>query len=171
MHIIITDQSALRIKSEKANKEEAEEIIIELEKTLALAPGVGLAAPQIGINKSVAIIRIKTGGYEQNVNLVNPEILDKEQGFINKQEGCLSIPDKRFNTWRSKEIFVKDDTNPAGFIATGFEAIAIQHEIDHLNGVLISDIAIKDKIGRNDPCPCGKIKNGIRVKFKKCHGR
>lgn len=174
MKPIITDESILRTKNEKVTEEEAKEIIIELEKSLAssVIPGVGLAAPQIGINKSVAIIRIKTDNYEQYIDLVNPKIIDERQGFVNKEEGCLSIPGKRFNTWRYKEVFVKDDTNPDGFVATGFEAVAIQHEIDHLNGVLVSDRAIdKKKVGRNEPCPCGKMVNGKPVKFKKCHGR
>jgi peptide deformylase len=167
--MIITDESILRAKNEKVKKKEINEIISKLEESLASSdiPGVGLAAPQIGINKRVAIIRIKTSDYEQNINLINPRIVDRRDGFVNKEEGCLSVPGKRFNTLRFREIVVEDDLRPDGFIATDFEAVAIYHEIDHLEGILVSDRAVgKNKIGRNDLCPCGS-----KIKYKKCHGR
>lgn len=169
--MIITDVSKLRKINSKVSIEEAKEIIPKLEKDLVESerPGIGLAACQIGIHKQVAIVRI-TG--EEDMDLVNPILIEKWGSFINKDEGCLSLPNKTVNTNRHKEIFVKDDLHPAGFVATGLAAIAIVHEIDHIQNILITDRrAGKGKIKRNDPCPCGKMKNGRFMKWKECHGK
>jgi len=165
--MIITDISKLRMENNNVLPNEMDNIIINLEKNLGVN-GVGLAAPQIGINKKIAIVRFDN----VSINLINPKIIDSSGGFINKDEGCLSFPGQRFNTLRHREIFVKDDLRPDGFVAVGFEAVVIAHEIDHLEGILIIDRAVgNNKIGRNDPCPCGKKINGKVVKFKKCHGK
>ena len=172
--MIVTDINVLRKKNELVKIEEIAELISLLESELAssLTPGVGLAAPQIGINKSIAIVRLRIDEFEENYDLVNPVILDKRQGFTNKNEACLSLPGKLVNTKRYKEILVRDELHPAGFVVVGFPAVVLNHEIDHLEGILIIDRATgKDKIGRNDPCPCGKKINGRPVKYKKCHGR
>ena len=163
--VIITDVDKLRSANEKAEPEEFYDIVRKLEYALesSMTPGVGLAAPQIGINKRVAIVRTE----EKSLNLFNPVIVEKDKGFVNFEEGCLSIPETVINTKRYKEIFVKDDSYPDGFVATGTLAIVIQHECDHLNGILITDRAVgKKKVGRNDPCPCGS-----GTKYKKCCGR
>jgi peptide deformylase len=162
---IITDINALRSTSKRVDLSEVAEIVRALDHALetSMTPGVGLAAPQIGINKRVAIVRTK----EQSLNLVNPVIVEKDKGFVNFEEGCLSLPGISVNTRRYKEIFVKDDMYPDGFVATGTVALAIQHECDHLDGILIIDRVVgKKKVGRNDPCPCGK-----KIKYKKCCGR
>lgn len=171
---IITDEKILRAQNELVKPEEVGELVRELEDSLKQSPraGVGLAAPQIGINKRIAIVRINSKDVKCSLNLVNPVIIDKLHPFIHNNEGCLSIPNEQFNVQRYGEVFVKDDSNPAGIIAAGFEAVVINHEIDHLEGILVKDRAVgKHKVGRNDPCPCGKKVNGKPVKFKKCHGR
>jgi peptide deformylase len=163
--MIVKDIIELRKPNYKASLEESKEIIKQLEKELSVSGGVGLAAPQISIHKQVVIIRS-----EDKIDLVNPIILEKQNGFVFKDEGCLSFPGKRANTFRYKEIFVKDDLHPEGFIAVGMTAIVIAHETDHLAGKLLPDNDI-GKIGRNDPCPCGALKDGKAIKFKNCHGR
>lgn len=171
---IITNLEVLRRPNEPATLEEAKDIIKQLEESLATSkiPGVGLAAPQIGINKKVCIIRIKKEDFQSNLDLVNPVVLEKHHPFINKGEGCLSLPGVSVDTQRYKEILVKDDLHPAGMIITGFEAVVVQHEFDHLESILMIDRAVgKNKVGRNDPCPCGKKINGKPVKYKKCHGK
>lgn len=164
--MITIDEKILRIKNELVLPEEINDLVKTLEKELdnSNTPGIGLAAPQISINKKIAIIRTK-----YSINLINPEIIELRHPFTMRGEGCLSVPGKKFNTLRFKEIVVKDFLNPDGMVATGIEAVAIQHEVDHLNGILVMDRSID--IGRNEPCPCGAIKNGKRVKYKKCHGK
>jgi len=171
---IITNEEELRKKNDIIEVYEAKSIIEKLEIALSHSPrpGIGLAAPQIGIHKRVAIVRINGDDIIENIDLVNPVIVDQENGFMFSKEGCLSMPGINLNTRRFNEVCVKDDLHPAGFITTGLVAIAIQHEIDHLDGILITDRAVgKNKVGRNDPCPCGKKINGKIMKYKKCHGK
>lgn len=168
--MILTDREDLRRLNEPATAEEAVAIIGRLEEELRASPraGIGLAAPQIGIHKRVAIIRT----HDHSVDLVNPVILDRERAIMVRGEGCLSLPGVSANTWRFDEILVACDNHPAGLAATGLEAVAMQHEIDHLDGILMVDRAGGSGVGRNDPCPCGaKTSDGRPVKFKRCHGR
>ena len=167
--MIVLNEEELRKENKYVNlKEEVNEIIYLLEKELSLTSGIGLAAPQIGINKKIAIVRIG----KEKINLVNPIIIYRFRPIISKEEGCLSFPNKRLNVLRFEELFVKDDIHPNGIVLTGLESIAVEHEIDHLNGILFIDKAIDKKIGRNDLCPCGLTnQNGKRIKFKNCHGK
>lgn len=168
--MIITNLSTLRNQNINVSIEEGREIIKKLEYELSNSKvsGVGLAAPQIGINKKVAIVR----SYGEKIDLINPKIIEKENGFVNFNEGCLSIPNIRVNTLRYKEIFIKTDLFPDGFVCYGNIAVIVQHETDHLESILMIDRAIgKEKIGRNDPCPCGKKINNRTIKWKKCHGK
>jgi peptide deformylase len=164
--MIITDEKELRKPNAIVTLEESEDIIKQLEVELSQTNGIGLAAPQIGIYKQVAIIRNK----EEVINLVNPIIVSRTHPYNHKEESCLSFPEKKFNTARFLEIAIKDDLHPAGFVAVGFSAIVLEHEIGHLFNDLIIDRAI-NKIGRNDPCPCGLQKEDKRIKFKNCHGK
>ncbi len=169
--IIINNEDALRVKCEDVLSDEVGELISQLELELYNSArlgseGVGLAAPQIGIAKNIAIVRVSN---TLKINLINCKI---EKGFdeaIFKNEGCLSFPGRVENTLRFQEIYVKNNlTYPHEFIATGLTAVVIQHELDHLNSILLPDRAIKNKkiikkVGPNERCPCGSGK-----KFKKC---
>lgn len=169
--MITSNEKTLRTPNKDVDINEAKTIIQKLEYELRSSTniGVGLAAPQIGINKRVAIIRIEKP-YKQYVDLVNPTMVHMKYGFVNHKEGCLSVPNKLFNTWRYKEILIKDLLRPSGLVATDYDALVIQHEYDHLESILIMDRAISSKIGRNDPCPCGAMKNNKPTKYKKCCG-
>jgi peptide deformylase len=167
--MIVTDAIELRKGNGPAAAEEIDGIIRLLEEELRASPrtGIGLAAPQIGIHKRVAIVRTKS----HSLDLVNPTILSRERPVFVRGEGCLSVPDKVVDTCRFEEVFFRCDRNPAGVVATGIEALAVQHEIDHLDGVLMMERAVPKGIGRNDPCPCGAVRDdGKPVKFKRCHG-
>ncbi len=164
--MIIFEEDELRKQNENVSLEDADSIIKQLEQTLNLYPGVGLAAPQIGIHKRVAIIRYG----ENKLNLINPVIVEYSKEIISKGEGCLSFPNKTINVWRYGEIFVKDDLHPDGIVLTDTLAIIASHEIDHLNGILFIEKEVSKKTGRNDPCPCGRQNNGGFIKFKNCHG-
>lgn len=110
--------------------------------TLYDASGVGLAAPQIGISKRVVIVDVGEGLIE----LINPEITWYSDELICDVEGCLSIPGERGEVDRYSKIIVKGlnrDGEPVEIEAEGLLARALQHEIDHLFGVLYVDRAHK----------------------------
>lgn len=178
--MILTDELALKIKCTDVSPEEYSSIKEQLEAELRKSaecgvPGIGLAAPQIGIPKNMAIVRIASGSaYRLNVDLVNCSILNKYENIIFDGEGCLSFPGRYERTMRWREIHVVDNlVEPFGFIANGLFGVACQHELDHLKGILLPDIALPKfdkKIGPNDPCPCGKINpvTAKTFKYKKC---
>lgn len=176
--IITNNEEVLRVKCEEVTLDEVGSLIDTLESELANANrlgkgGIGLAAPQIGIAKNVAIIRMG----EAIINLVNCKI---EQGYdpiMFQHEGCLSFPGRIENTIRFQEVYITGNLlYPHSFTATGLLAVVCQHEIDHLSSVLFMDRAVpkselvqpvkKNKVGPNDPCFCGSQK-----KYKKCCGR
>lgn len=177
--IIKNDQNTLRKECIDVLPEEVDDLIskleFELEQSAKLGnPGIGLAAPQIGINKKAAIIRIN----DLKINLINAKI---EKGYdlsFFDGEGCLSFPDKVLSTNRYKEIYVIDNlVEPYSFVTQGVASICIQHEIDHYNGILMFDREInKPKIKKlkpNDLCNCGivdKLTNKPK-KYKKCCGK
>lgn len=111
------------------------DLIDDLKETLAEAGGAGLAAPQIGILRRVAIV---VDGQEEMVELVNPEIIAKE-GEVDGFEGCLSVPDRWGKVVRPQYVTVRaQDRNGAFFQVEGEELIArcFCHELEHLDGHL-----------------------------------
>ena len=111
--------------------------------TMYAAPGVGLAAPQVGVGQRFIIYDVtpKEEGRDLHV-LVNPKIITSEGEIISEGEGCLSVPDFRADVKRAEQILVEGvdrDGNPLRFEAEGLMAIVIQHELDHLNGTLFID--------------------------------
>jgi peptide deformylase len=108
-------------------------------ETMYHSHGVGLAAPQVGINKRVIVVDVGEG----LIKLANPEII-KTHGIQNGPEGCLSIPGLYGNVKRSNYVKIRalDENNEEVTItAKGFEARALQHEMDHLDGILFIDKA------------------------------
>jgi peptide deformylase len=103
--------------------------------------GVGLAAPQIGLNIRLAVIDVKPEGKSQRLVLINPEILSKE-GLLQEEEGCLSLPGVYAKINRFARVRIRS-TDAEGKIyektGEGLLARAFQHEIDHLNGKLFID--------------------------------
>jgi peptide deformylase len=118
-------------------------LIDDMASTMYEAPGIGLAAVQVGIDQSLLVYDIapKEEGRMLNV-LINPKIISREGEILSEDEGCLSVPDLRANVKRAARILVEAadrDGNPVKIEAEGFLAIVLQHEIDHLNGTLIVD--------------------------------
>jgi len=171
--MIITDEKILRQQCLDASENEVGAIVEQLERELEYSgrigkPGIGLASPQISIHKKIAVIRIDEN---HSVNLVNCKIQNKYDEFKFAGEGCLSFPNMTVDTMRYNEIQVVDNlVYPHSFIATGIMAVAIQHELNHLEGKLLPDLALKQekkiKIRPNDICYCGS-----KIKFKRCHGK
>ena len=131
---IVVDLKFLKKKSEEVKPDEVEKIIKDLEDTIdATKEGIGLSAVQIGILKRVAIIRMPN----VKIDLINPIITDKSGRFKFKGERCLSLPGLKIDTSRYEDITIK---NKEGMIAFyQLDAVAVQHEIDHMNGLLIID--------------------------------
>ncbi|MEB3101240.1 peptide deformylase [Ferviditalea candida] len=113
----------------------------DMAATMYDAPGVGLAAPQIGILKRVIVIDV--GDEHGLIEMINPEIVNSEGEQLGP-EGCLSIPGLMGDVRRAMKVTVKGlDRNGSEFTmqAEEFLARAFQHEIDHLNGILFTDLA------------------------------
>ena len=165
--MITTSIAQLKIKSENVNDSEAADIVNKLIDEINLHPtAIGLAAIQIGIPKKVAIVKYNNKIYR----LLNTKIIKTESPTVIWKEGCLSLPHKLVNTNRFAKIEIEDDV--IGHVimdmpTDGLLPIIFQHEIDHFEGKTIIDRQLKpirkEKIGRNDPCPCGSGK-----KYKKC---
>lgn len=122
---------------------EMQTVFDSMAATMYVAPGVGLAAPQVGIGQSFIVYDItsRENGHDLHV-LVNPKIITSEGEILSENEGCLSVPDFRADVRRAERILVEGadrDGNPLHFEADGLLAIVIQHELDHLNGTLFID--------------------------------
>lgn len=138
-----------------------QKLIDQMFKTMKFFNGVGLAAPQVGVGFRVIVVDIQDGKMEP-LALINPEIV-KIDGEVETEEGCLSFPQMNGFIKRSQKIAVKYlDYNGEEKIleADGLLSICIQHEIDHLNGILFIDRVSRlkremilkrvKKLGRND---------------------
>ncbi len=141
-------EKILRKKTEQVSEfnSELQKLIDDMTETMYAAPGVGLAANQIGISKQVAVIDVSSREEKSSlIVLVNPEIIN-EEGENNSEEGCLSIPDYTTIVKRAERVRVKGldrEGKPIEIDADGLLAKALQHELDHLNGLLLID-----RIGR-----------------------
>ena len=183
------DNPLIHKKLREVSVEEGNIIATELFQILnKRGDGIGLAANQVGIDAQVAVVNVR-----EPLILINPKIISKEVE-IPYHEGCLSYPNKRVNTKRYRDVIIsteqsesdwyfsgaqvpkdgkgsweKEQSNNKGAELRVLESVCVQHEIDHLNGVVCMDrkvntTIVKDKKpGRNEPCPCGSGK-----KYKKC---
>ncbi len=110
--------------------------------TMYDAPGVGLAAPQVGVHKRIIILDITVGKEPDSLLvMINPEILSAE-GEQTDEEGCLSVPGYNGNITRAQTVevsYMTREGEQTTFNAEGLMARAIQHEVDHLDGILFVD--------------------------------
>jgi peptide deformylase len=135
-----------RLTAENAEVDPAREdlsvLVADMVATCHAAPGVGLAAPQVGVNKRIAIIDLSVGADPNGVIvLVNPVIVETD-GEQKDEEGCLSVPDLAEKVTRPARVRVRaaDATGAVREIeGTGLLARALCHETDHLNGMLFVD--------------------------------
>ena len=122
---------------------EVQKMIDQMAVTMYEAPGVGLAAIQVGWNKSVLIYDISPSEQGRSLQvLINPRIVDQQGEILSEDEGCLSVPDFRADVKRYESIIVAGvdrEGRPLELEAEGMLAIVLQHEIDHLSGKLFID--------------------------------
>lgn len=130
----------LRTKAKKTGKitRHIQRLIDDMVDTMHHANGVGLAAPQVGVSLQLIVVQVPD---EQPLILINPEI-KKISGSQEVTEGCLSVPGYCGKLTRATEVTVEGRSREGKFVrikATGLKAEALQHEIDHLNGILYTD--------------------------------
>ena len=127
--------------------------IREMLQTMYSEDGIGLAAPQVGINKQLIVIDIALDKPDEPpLVLINPKIVRSSSNFCNSEEGCLSIPGVYLEVTRPEEIEVSyknEQGKPCKMKANGLLSRAIQHEMDHLNGVMFVD-RVENSIALNE---------------------
>jgi peptide deformylase len=134
----------LSVQGEKVTEftPELAKLVDEMFESMYAAQGIGLAAPQIGISKQITVIDVSFKERpEEKLTLINPEILERE-GTTFEEEGCLSLPDIREKVHRSGWVKVRAQNIKGEFFEVEGEELlsrALQHEIDHLHGVLFID--------------------------------
>jgi peptide deformylase len=130
-------------------------LVNDLLDTMRAGPGsVGVAAPQIGVTLRVCVVDVSASRHGKDNNhgqlcMINPEIIARE-GVAIMREGCMSVPDYTGDVERATSITVRyneTDGSSHEIDATGFEAVAIQHEMDHLDGILFLDRIVSIKTG------------------------
>jgi peptide deformylase len=149
--ILTLPDPILRKTSEPVEKidKKIKNLMDDMLETMYAAPGIGLAAVQIGILKRIIVIDLsKEGEKKKPIFIVNPEIISQSSDLVSYEEGCLSIPNQfaeveRPNTCKIK--FLDYEGNKKELEAKGLLATCIQHEIDHLNGILFIDYLSKLK--------------------------
>ncbi len=125
----------------EAMKTELPRLLKDMWATMESVRGVGLAAPQIGLNIRLSVVDVKPEGKRQRIVLINPEILSKS-GSVHEEEGCLSVPGVYAKLTRCSRVTIRAlDENGAPYEMTGegLLARAFQHETDHLDGKLFID--------------------------------
>jgi len=122
--------------------EELQQLVDDMLETMYAAPGIGLAAPQVGDSRRLAVIDLSSGTEpDQVLILANPAIVESE-GEITSEEGCLSLPELSLKICRAESVVVRGqdrEGNPVEIRGENLLARALQHEIDHLDGVLLLD--------------------------------
>lgn len=143
--ILTAPDKRLKRKSEPVVRVDGEirQLMDDMLETMYLAPGIGLAAPQVGVAKRVVVldVRYKEGEEKNPMCLANPELVAFRDEII-WEEGCLSVPDQYEKVVRYGWVQVRglDRNNQEIFIeAEGLLAVCLQHEMDHLDGTLFID--------------------------------
>jgi peptide deformylase len=142
------DNKILRKKSDIIHDitKKTVKLIKDMEKTMVKNKGVGLAAPQVGINEQIILVTLDN---KKILPMINPRILEVSDETAIAEEGCLSLPGEWGKVRRPKKVIVEFMT-PKGqktvMKFADFEAREIQHEIDHLDGVLFTDYLKEEDI-------------------------
>ena len=143
--IIIAPDSRLKIVCDPVEEvsDEISRLMDDMLETMYLAPGVGLSAPQVGVAKRVIVVDPALRGAEpQPIKMANPELIRVSDETNKHEEGCLSFPDHYSDVIRPSKINVRyvDEANQERELeAEDLLATCIQHEMDHLDGVLFVD--------------------------------
>jgi peptide deformylase len=143
--ILIAPDPRLKVKARRVDKVDAKvrTLMDDMLETMYAAPGIGLAAPQVGEALQVIVVDVaREGEPRQPLRMANPEIVWASDERMPAEEGCLSLPDQFAEVTRPAEVKVRylDHENEIRELhAKGLLAVCVQHEMDHLQGVLFVD--------------------------------
>jgi len=143
--ILIAPHPALRAKARRVGPEDlglVRDLLPKLFATMYAAPGIGLAAPQVGVGLRLAVVDLQPDDKPAPMVLLNPEIVSASEDEIVREEGCLSLPGHYADVSRPARVRVRfeDETGQRHDLeAEGLLAACLQHELDHLDGVLFVD--------------------------------
>ena len=166
------------------SNEDVSNLILDMWETMYNANGVGLAAPQIGVLKQIFIADFEHFKEEDYFNIseiqklqqvfINPIIIDEFEEDFKFSEGCLSIPEISEEVIRKRKLtieFVDEKFNPKKITCSGIIARVIQHEYDHLNGILftdrISSLRRNDLKAKLDIIAVGEFESNYKMSFYK----
>ena len=146
------DNKILRKKSDVVRDitKKTVKLIKDMEQTMIQSKGVGLAAPQVGVHERIILVTL---GNKKILPMINPNIIGVSEDTAVMEEGCLSLPGVWGNVRRAKKITVQFETIKKQKLVMNFEnfeAREIQHEIDHLDGILFTDYLDEGDITLND---------------------
>lgn len=141
LDIIVAGNPVLRLKAKEVERidKKTVRLLNDMAETMCAADGVGLAAPQVGVSRRIVVIDVGEGLIE----LINP-VITKREGSVVGGEGCLSVPNFEGEVERAEYIeceFFDRKGKRMKLASDGILAIAVQHELDHLDGILFIDKA------------------------------
>ena len=143
--IVLAPDPVLKMKCEPVASidDDVRRLLDDMLETMYDAPGIGLSAPQVAADKRVIVCDVaREDEPPQPYRMVNPEIVWRSDEKVVAEEGCLSIPDHYAEVSRAREIkvgYLDPDGAARELAATGLLSACIQHEIDHLDGILFID--------------------------------
>ena len=143
--ILLTPHPALRRKTRRVGPEDAatvRKLVPDMFETMYAAPGIGLAAPQVGVDLRLAVVDLMADDTPHPIVLVNPLVVAASDEWATREEGCLSLPGQYADVSRPARVKVRyhDIEGVQREIeADGLLAACLQHELDHLDGVLFVD--------------------------------
>jgi peptide deformylase len=143
LQIVTYPEKSLSLPSDRVDTidDEIRQLIEDMGETMFHESGIGLAAPQVGVNKRILVYDARVED-PKIAALINPEIIQASGSQLSENEGCLSVVDFRADVKRYEQVTVRAldmDGNPVEFEAHGLMAVIMQHEIDHLDGILFID--------------------------------
>lgn len=143
--VLVFPHNKLRTKAKEVSvfDDELKTLIQDMFDTMYADDGIGLAAPQIGVDKRIVVMDVASndGKSSEQMVLINP-VITKKEGEVISNEGCLSVPEYRADVNRAEKITIEAlnaEGAPVVYEADGLLAICMQHELDHLDGVLFID--------------------------------
>ncbi len=143
--ILVAPHPVLKTKAKPVDAVTPEIAILmnDMLETMYAAPGIGLAAPQVGVSKRILVVDVAKADEEaQPIRMANPEIIQESDDLSVYEEGCLSFPEQYAEVERPAVVkirYLNEKNEKVEIMADGLLATCVQHEIDHLDGIVFVD--------------------------------